>query len=104
MDFVMKLTPDNKALTDKMRTCKTPEDAFIIAEAEGLTDSLEVFVSEMKRFQEAINDLSEDDLANVAGGATLSEVATVVSASVGATATGAIFVSTTVFAAAAACL
>jgi pyruvate dehydrogenase complex dehydrogenase (E1) component len=87
-DFIKKLTPDNNALTNKMEAAKTSEDAYGIAKAEGVTDSFDTFVSEMKKLNEAVKDLSDDDLANVAGGSDATDIVTAVTATITA-ATGA---------------
>jgi hypothetical protein len=68
IDFIAKLTKENKELTSKMEACKAPEEAYKIAKGEGLTDSFEAFVADMKKLNEAVKNLSEDDLADVAGG------------------------------------
>jgi hypothetical protein len=67
-DFITKLMQGDKELAGKLEKCKAPEEAYKIAKAAGLTDGMDAFVAEMKKLNEAVKDLSEDDLADVAGG------------------------------------
>jgi hypothetical protein len=67
-EFITKLTPENEGLIAKMQAVKVPEEAYAVAQAEGVADSFEEFLAEMTRFYEAIKDLSDGDLDAVAGG------------------------------------
>jgi hypothetical protein len=67
-DFIAKFTPENEGLVAKMQAVKTPEEAYAVARAEGLTDSFEDFVAGMTAFYAKLKDLSESDLEMVAGG------------------------------------
>jgi pyruvate dehydrogenase complex dehydrogenase (E1) component len=73
IEFIGKTASESKELVSKLEACKAPEEAYGIAKAEGLTDNFEVFVAEMKKLHEAVKDLSDDDLAEVAGGASKSD-------------------------------
>ena len=78
-EFIGKLVPENEGLINRMQACKAPEEAYEAARSEGLTDSFEDFTAEMTKLYESVKDLSEDDLAKVAGGLTEDEAATIVS-------------------------
>jgi hypothetical protein len=67
-DFITKAAAESSPLAAKMQAVKAPEDAYAIAKEEGLTDSFEDFVAEMKKWYESLKDLSEGDLDMVAGG------------------------------------
>jgi len=67
-EFIAKLTPENTELLGKMQVVKTPEDAYAIAKAEGVTDSFDAFTEEMTNFHDSVKELSEEDLDMVAGG------------------------------------
>ena len=93
-EFVGLMRIDNSALLDKINVCKTPEEVWKVAKAEGLTDDLSTFTAEMTKIHNSVKDLKEEDLANVSGGlddtvyvsigsATAAAVSAVVSVSVG---------------------
>ena len=69
-EFIRKLVPENVDLLSRMQACKAPEEAYEVAKSVGLTDSFEEFTAEMTKFYESVKDLTEEDLANVAGGLT----------------------------------
>ena len=71
-DFI-KMAQNNEELCKKLQACKAPEEAYNIAKAEGVTDSLEEFTAEMTKSYDSVRDLNEDDLAKVAGGNPLQE-------------------------------
>jgi predicted ribosomally synthesized peptide with nif11-like leader len=69
--FLQKLTED-KDLQEKMQACKTPEEAYAVASLvqEGFT--FEEFTETMTKLHTAMSDseeLSDEDLAQAAGGA-----------------------------------
>ena len=67
-EFIAALTPEKTELIEKMQTAKTPEDAYAVAKAEGVTDGFDAFTAEMTNFHESLKELSEEDLDAVAGG------------------------------------
>ncbi len=87
-EFIALLKPGSD-LVEKMDNAKSPEDAYAIAKAEGVTDDFDTFVEEMKKLREAVAELSDDDLEAVAGGATSTEIVSAVSTTVAAAATAA---------------
>ncbi|WP_459910753.1 Nif11-like leader peptide family RiPP precursor [Desulfotomaculum defluvii] len=87
--FVEKLGKD-EALQDKLKACKSPEEAFEVAKGtvEGL--SFDDFTATMKKLSESISktpgELSDTDLEQVAGGWSDSDTVTVATATVQAAA------------------
>lgn len=87
--FIEKLGQD-EALQDKLKACKSPEEAFAVA--KGAVDGLNLddFISTMKKMNESLTqskgELSDADLEQVAGGWSDSETVAVVTATVGAVA------------------
>ncbi|GAB6181626.1 hypothetical protein JCM14036_29450 [Desulfotomaculum defluvii] len=85
--FIEKLGKD-EALQDKLKACKSPEEAFEVA--KGVVDGLSFddFTATMKKINESIaknqGELSDDDLEQVAGGWSDSDTATIVAATIGA--------------------
>ncbi len=73
-EFIEKLNQDakenNTAIVAKIQTAgKDPEAVYTIAKEAGVTDSFEDFKAEMKNWYESMSqELSEEDLANIAGG------------------------------------
>ncbi len=88
-EFIKKLDGSDADLLKKMEGCKSDTEAYEVAKSAGVTDSAEVFKAAMSELKNAVGELSEDDLENVAGGASSSEIASAVTASVGAAATAA---------------
>jgi hypothetical protein len=84
-EFIVKLTPENTDLFEKMKAVKAPEEAYAAAQAEGVTDSYDEFVAVMTKTYEAIKDLSEDDLESVAGGNLSTDQVVILSATISAT-------------------
>lgn len=64
--FISKLR--DPELSKMMSVAKSPQEAFEIAKAAGVTDSFEEFITEMQKLQAVLGELSEDDLVSVAGG------------------------------------
>jgi len=62
-DFVQYLN-NHSEICEKLATCTAPEEAYAIAKAEGVTDTLEEFIAEMTRVKEAAQ-LSEEDLDKI---------------------------------------
>jgi hypothetical protein len=87
-EFIAKLTPENVELISKMQAVKTPEEAYAVAKTEGVTDSFDQFVAGMTAFYNEVKDLSEDDLALVAGGLSGEEAAIISSVTAVATTVG----------------
>ncbi|WP_347489114.1 Nif11-like leader peptide family RiPP precursor [Desulfoscipio sp. XC116] len=85
--FIEKLGKD-EALQNKLKACKSPEEAFEVA--KGAVDGLsfDEFTSTMKKLNESITknkgELSDDDLEQVAGGWSDDNTVTVVTATIGA--------------------
>lgn len=77
IEFVAQLA--DPALFQKMSAVKSPHEAYELAKSNGVTDSFEGFVAEMEKLNSAVGELSEDDLASVAGGMDVSEVTQIVS-------------------------
>jgi hypothetical protein len=77
-EFIVKMTSENEKLIAKLQTVKAPEEAYAVAQAEGLADSFEDFVAGMTKFHESIKDLSDSDIEMVAGGASSEEVSIIV--------------------------
>lgn len=71
-DFLPKLS--DPGIGQKMASTKSPQEAYTFAKTNGVTDSFEVFVAEMERLKAAVGELSEDDLASVAGGMSEQEI------------------------------
>ena len=73
-EFIEKLEQDakenNLAILEKIQAAgKNPEAVYAIAKEAGVTDSFEVFQSEMIQAYEALtSELSEEELLSVAGG------------------------------------
>jgi hypothetical protein len=80
---------NNPELGETMSGAQSPQEAYDIAKANGLTDSFEEFVEEMTKLKETVGELSEADLESVAGGdaARDFEVVTAILTSVSATGT-----------------
>lgn len=67
-EFVKKMEKDEE-LCQKMRGCEKPEEAYELAKTAGVTDDLDVFTKVMKQLNErASQELSDEELENVAGG------------------------------------
>lgn len=83
-EFMEKIAADAKennfAITEKLQTAESNEAVYAIAQEEGLTDSYEAFMGELKKIHG--DELSEEELEAVSGGFVL------VFAAVGAIATG----------------
>lgn len=71
IEFVAQLS--NPVLAQKMSTVMSPHDAYELAKSSGVTDSFEDFVAEMEKLKAAVGELSENDLASVAGGTDVQE-------------------------------
>ena len=92
-EFIARLDGSDQDLVDRLSKCKKPEEAYAIAQEYGVEASLDEFIQEMTRFKKALDELNEEDLAGVAGGADSSSVentleltmASVISGSVAAT-------------------
>ena len=67
LEFV-KQTSADPAACEKMAACKSPEEAYAVAQAAGVTDSLEEFVAAMKEIQSQVSEVSEDDLEGLNAG------------------------------------
>jgi hypothetical protein len=73
-EFVEKLKRDakenNTEIFAKIRAAgKDPEAIYAVAKEVGVTDSFENFKAEMRNWYESMSqELSEEDLANIAGG------------------------------------
>jgi predicted ribosomally synthesized peptide with nif11-like leader len=86
-EFRARLDGSDLALLQKLGACKTPDDAYAVAKAAGLTASKEDFVKEMLRFNLAVKELNENELDSVAGGRMSDgEIASTVVGAVGAVA------------------
>jgi len=85
--FIEKLGQD-EALQDKLKACKSPEEAFDVAKAavDGL--SFDDFTATMKKLNEFVTksqgELSDDDLEQVAGGWSDSDTVAIITATIGA--------------------
>ncbi len=85
--FLEKLAKD-EALQEKLKACKSPEEAFEVA--KGTVDGLSFddFTATMKKVNEAFTkgngELSDDDLEQVAGGWSDDNTVAVITATVGA--------------------
>lgn len=85
--FLEKLGKD-EALQNKLKECKSPEEAFEVA--KGAVDGLsfEDFTATMKKLNESLSqkqgELSDADLGQVAGGWSDDNTATVVGGSIAA--------------------
>ena len=77
-EFIGRLVQENGELVSKMQACKAPEEAYEVAKSAGLTDSFEEFTAEMTKVYESVKNLTEDDLAKVAGGMDASEIVSIV--------------------------
>ena len=86
-DFIAKL--EDADLVKKMEGAKTPEEAYAVAKAYGVTDSIKAFTEEMEALKEATGELSDDDLEAVAGGCTTTEIVSAVTQSAAAAASAA---------------
>lgn len=65
-EFMMRLS--DQELAKKMAQTRSPREAYDVAKAQGLTDSIQVFVKEMATLHNAHGELSEAELESVAGG------------------------------------
>ena len=80
-DFVAKLNQDakennNEILAKIQAAGQNPEAVYAIAKEIGVTDSFEDFRAEMQNWYEAmVKELSEEELAAIAGGVTAEDVA-----------------------------
>lgn len=67
-EFMEKLRNNDADLINKMKDCKTKEDVYEVAKAEGITDTFEVFCTEMTTLNKEERELSDEELEGVAGG------------------------------------
>lgn len=79
-EFISKL--NDAALAQKMAAAKSPQEAYEIARTSGVTDSFEVFTAEMEKLKAYVGELSENDLASVAGGMGTAEATAIISGTV----------------------
>ncbi len=82
--FVAGIPKLDPKILAKLQTSKSPEEAFAVAKANGLSDTLENFSSEMRKLNEKAAALNEEELDAVAGGADTTEIVSAVSSTVGA--------------------
>ena len=73
-EFMEKLRNNDADLIKKVKDCKTKEDVYEVAKAEGVTDSFEVFCTEMTALNKEERELSEEELESVAGGVAAPQV------------------------------
>ena len=85
LEFV-KQTSVDPAACEKMAACKTSEEAYEIARAAGVADSLEDFVAAMEQIKSQVSEISEDDLEGLNAGLSTAGAATMAVGSVAGTA------------------
>ena len=77
LEFV-KQTSADPAACDKMAACETPQEAYAVAEAAGVTDSFEDFVASMEEIRAQVSEVSEDDLEGLNAGLSTTGLNTVI--------------------------
>lgn len=65
---------EHPEICEKLSVCTAPEEAYDVACKEGLTDSMEDFVSEMTKLKEAVQ-LTDEDLEQISAGSTSEAIA-----------------------------
>lgn len=82
-EFVAKIKANDKDLVAKLEKCKSPDEAYKVANAAGLEATKEEFTAEMTKLNKAVKELDEKALDSVAGGRmTDGEISSVVIGSV----------------------
>lgn len=67
-EFMEKFRNNDADLIKKVKECKTKEDVYEVAKAEGITDTFEVFCTEMTTLNKEERELSDEELEGVVGG------------------------------------
>ena len=89
VQFVNELPKLDPKILSKFQRCKSPEEAYAVAKANGLDDTLKNFSAAMQKLNEKAAALNEDELDAVAGGSDTTEIVSAVSSTVAAATAGA---------------
>lgn len=79
IEFIKQLDNEHTDLVHNMKSAKSIDEAYQIACEEGVTDKKEDFSLEMKKFNDAVNKINKNDLENVLGSASTTEIVSAVS-------------------------
>lgn len=65
---VFEKVKSNEAVLQSLRDAKTEEETYEILKKEGLTDTYDVFMTEVNKVKETYSKMNQDELASIVGG------------------------------------
>lgn len=83
--FINKLKQDSQLAVELANVCSLDE-AYQVAQKNGVTDDKEKFCQTMKNFRNEVSKITEEDMGTLVGNSTTSEIVSAVSTWTGAAA------------------
>lgn len=83
--FINKLKNDSQLAVELANVCSLDE-AYQVAQKNGVTDDKDTFCQTMKEFRDEISKITEEDMGNLVGSSTTSEIVSAISTWTGAAA------------------
>lgn len=83
--FINKLKQDSQLAVELSNVCSLDE-AYQVAQKNGVTDDKEKFCQTMKNFRNEVSKITEEDMGTLVGNSTTSEIVSAISTWTGAAA------------------